>query len=168
MSRESRTVYSGKVVDVVVETWNGAEAEVVEHPDAATIVAVDTEGCVTLVRQLRLPTGGDLIELPAGKLDDDEEPLAAAKRELEEETGLRGGRWQAVTTFYTTPGFCREQMHLFFAEGLERGEPGERDDGEEIELVRWPVAEIESHLGEIRDGKTLTGLLLYLARRRDV
>jgi ADP-ribose pyrophosphatase len=167
MKRDSRTVYEGKVVDVVVERWDETQAEVVVHPDSVTVVPVDREGYVTLVRQLRVPTGGQLLELPAGKLDDGEEPLAAAKRELEEETGLRGGEWEAVTEFFTTPGFCRERMHLFFAEGLERGEPGGRDEDEDIELVRLPVSELESRMGELRDAKTLVGLLLYLQRRAE-
>jgi ADP-ribose pyrophosphatase len=164
MKRTARTVYEGKVVSVNVETWDEAEAEVVEHPDSVAIVAVDRHAQVTLVRQLRVPAGEPLLELPAGKLDEGEEPLAAAKRELEEETGLRGGEWVAVMTFFTTPGFCREKMHVFFATGLERGEPGAQDEDEDIELVRWPVDEIEARVPELRDGKTLVGLLLYLSR----
>jgi ADP-ribose pyrophosphatase len=67
--------------------------------------------------------------------------------------------------FWTTPGFCREQMHLFAAEGVARGEPQPEDD-EDLELVRWPLAELESHLGAIEDAKTLAGVLLYLHTRR--
>lgn len=165
MKRDARTVYEGKVVSVTLERWDELEAEVVEHPDAVTIVAVDGDGCVTLVRQLRVPAAERLLELPAGKLEEGEAPLAAARRELEEETGLRGGEWAEITEFFTTPGFCREKMHLFFAEGVEQGEPGAQDEDEEIELVRWPVAELESRLPELRDAKTLVGLLLYLSRR---
>ena len=165
MRQDARTVYEGKVLDVVVERWDETEAEVVEHPDAVTIVPVDVEGFVTLVRQLRVPTGGTLLELPAGKLDEGEQPLEAARRELREETGLHGGDWEAVAEFFTTPGFCRERMHLFFAEGLERGEPSAQDDDEDLELVRWPANELEPRLHELRDAKTLTGLLFYLRRR---
>ena len=165
MKRSERTVYEGKVVKVSIEEWDETEAEVVQHPHSVTVVAVDREGSVTLVRQLRVPATDWLLELPAGKLDEGEEPLAAARRELEEETGLRGGDWEAVTEFFTTPGFCREKMHLFFAENLEQGEPGEQDEDEEIELVRWPLAELRERLPDLRDGKTLAGLLLYLSLR---
>jgi ADP-ribose pyrophosphatase len=130
-----------------------------------TIVAVDDEDCVTLVRQFRAPARKALLELPAGKIDDGEDPAAAARRELEEEAGLRGGRWDEVTAFFTTPGFCNERMHVFFAEGLERGEHGERDADEEIELERWPVREVVRRIGELEDAKTIAALLLYASRR---
>lgn len=156
-----RTVYEGKRIDVTVEVWDGREREIVEHPGAVAIVAVDTEGCVTLVRQLREATGGDLLELPAGTREPGEDPLATARRELQEETGLSGGDWREVWEFWTTPGFTRERMTLFFAEGVEPGEASPEVD-ESFELVRWPVAEIESKLGEIEDAKTLVGLLLFV------
>jgi ADP-ribose pyrophosphatase len=157
----SRTVYDGKLIDVTVERWGEHEREIVEHPGAVAIVAVDRDGMVTLVRQLREAVRKDLVELPAGTLEEGESPLASARRELQEETGLAGGSWREAVAFYTTPGFCRERMHLFIAEELERGESSPADD-EELELVRWPVAEIESHLAELEDAKTLVGLLLYL------
>lgn len=166
MSGSPRTVYRGKVVEVVRERWGDFEAEIVEHPDSVAVVAVDLEGFVTLVRQLRAPARQRLLELPAGKVDPDEGPLAAARRELAEETGLRGGTWQALTSFFTTPGFCRERMHVYLAEGVEPGEPGRRDDDEDIEAVRWAGSELEARLDEIEDGKTLVGLLLYLRRSR--
>jgi ADP-ribose pyrophosphatase len=87
--------------------------------------------------------------------------LTTAKRELKEECGLRGGEWRELAAFWTTPGFCRERMHLFAADGLERGDPEPAAD-EELELVRWRVEEVEQRLGEIEDAKTLAGLLLYL------
>ena len=160
----SRTVYDGKLFDVVVEEWDGREREIVEHPGATAIVAIDREGCVTLVRQLREAARKQLLELPAGTLEEGEEPLASAQRELAEEVGLRGGRWRELAAFYTTPGFCRERMHLFLAEDLERGAANPEED-EEVEIVRWQVAEIESRLGELEDAKTIAGLLLYLHAR---
>ena len=158
-----RTVYDGTLFDVTVEEWNGREREIVEHPGAVCIVPVDCDGYVTLVRQLREATGGELLEIPAGTREPGEEPLETAKRELAEETGLTGGEWREVTAFWTTPGFTRERMTLFFAEGVEPGEASPEED-ESFELVRWPVAEIESRLGEIEDAKSLVGLLLYLNR----
>jgi ADP-ribose pyrophosphatase len=161
---ESRTVYDGKLVDVVVERWGEQEREIVEHPGAVAIVAVDVEDKVVLVRQLREPARKKLLEIPAGTVDAGEEPLETAKRELAEETGLRGGRWQHAASFWTTPGFCRELMHVFVAEGVEEGERRPEDD-EEIELMRVPVAEIADRLGDLEDAKTLAGLLLYLRSR---
>jgi ADP-ribose pyrophosphatase len=160
----SRTVYDGKLFDVVVEEWDGREREIVEHPGATAIVAIDREGCVTLVRQLREAARKQLLELPAGTLEEGEEPLASAQRELAEEVGLREGRWRELAAFYTTPGFCRVRMHLFLAEDLERGAAIPEED-EEVEIVRWQVAEIESRLGELEDAKTIAGLLLYLHAR---
>jgi ADP-ribose pyrophosphatase len=159
---ESRTVYEGSLIDVTVEQWGDYEREIVEHPGAVAIVAVDRNGMVTLVRQLREPARRELVELPAGTLGPGEEPLAAARRELEEETGLRGGEWRELAAFWTTPGFCRERMTLFAAEGVEAGGTIDLDADEEIELECWPLAEVGSRLGEIEDAKTLAGLLLYL------
>jgi ADP-ribose diphosphatase len=160
----ARVVYDGRQFQVVVERWSGREREIVEHPGSAAIVAVDDEDCVTLVRQLREPARRPLIELPAGTLEVGEDPLACAKRELEEEVGLVGGRWRSLGSFFTTPGFCNERMHLFLAEGVERGEARPESD-EEVEVVRWSVNKLEGHIPELEDGKTIAGLLLFLAKR---
>jgi ADP-ribose pyrophosphatase len=157
-------VWQGKLLGVTVEQWGENEREIVEHPGAVAIVAVDEEGFLTLVRQLREATHAHLLELPAGTAETGEEPLATAQRELREECGLNGGEWRELAAFWTTPGFCRERMYLFVAEGVERGEPDPAAD-EELELVRWPVAEIGERLHEIEDAKTLAGLLLYLRAR---
>lgn len=158
---DTRTVYDGKLFDVVVERWGDHEREIVEHPGAVAIVALDDEGMVALVRQRREAARKELLELPAGTLEDGEQPLASAQRELKEETGLTGGTWRELAAFYTTPGFCRERMHLFLAEGMQHGKASPEED-EQLELVRWPAAEIERRLGEIEDAKSLAGLLLYL------
>ena len=157
----ARTAYNGRLIDVTVERWGENEREIVEHPGAVAIVAVDAEGAVTLVRQLREPARAELLELPAGTLEEGEAPLTTAKRELAEETGLTGGRWRELAGFYTTPGFCREYMHVFLAEELDPGEARQEVD-ESIELVRVPRDELEARLSEIEDAKTLAGLLLYL------
>jgi ADP-ribose diphosphatase len=161
----SHTVYDGKLFDVTVERWGDHEREIVEHPGAVAIVAVDTEGMVALVRQPREAARKQLLELPAGTLEEGEEPLESAHRELEEETGLTGGSWRELAAFYTTPGFCRERMHLFVAEGVERGDAKPEAD-EQLELVRWRVDDIGAQLGELEDAKTLAGLLLYLRETR--
>jgi ADP-ribose diphosphatase len=157
----ARTVYDGKLIDVTLELWGENEREIVEHPGAVAIVPVDAEGGLVLVRQLREPARAQLLELPAGTLEKGESPLATAKRELAEETGLSGGRWRELASFYTTPGFCREYMHLFLAEDLDAGEAQQEAD-EAIELVRIPRDALETILVEIEDAKTLVGLLLYL------
>jgi len=157
----ARRVYEGSLLGLTVERWGGNEREIVEHPGAVAVVAVDDEGYVALVRQLREPARKRLLELPAGTAEPGEEPLATAQRELQEECGLRGGEWRELAAFWTTPGFCRERMHLFAAEGVVKGDASPAPD-EDLELVRWPVAELDARLGEIEDAKTLAGLLLYL------
>ncbi len=161
---DSRSVYEGRLFDVVVESWGGREREIVEHPGSAAIVAVDSDGFVTLVRQLREPARESLLELPAGTLERDEEPIDCARRELEEEAGLTGGTWRELGTFFTTPGFCTERMHVFLAEDVEHGEARPEID-EDVELVRWRVDQLGQHVSELKDAKTIAALLLYLRFR---
>lgn len=162
----ARRVYEGALIGLTVEQWGDHEREIVEHPGAVAIVAVDDEGYVALVRQLREPTRQRLLELPAGTAEPGEDPLTTAQRELREECGLSGGEWRELAAFWTTPGFCRERMHVFAAERVERGEAAPADD-EDLELVRWPVSEIADRLHEIEDAKSIAGLLLYLNTRPD-
>ena len=161
---DSKVVYDGRLVGVTVERWGDHEREIVEHPGAVAIVAVDAGDRVVFVRQLREPARKELLELPAGTLGPGEEPREAARRELVEETGLSGGTWAHGATFWTTPGFCRELMHLFLAADLDEGEPRLEQD-ESIEVVRIPVAELPARLGGLEDAKTLAGVLLYLRQR---
>jgi len=157
----AESVWRGRLLGVTVERWGEHEREIVEHPGAVAVVAVDGEGYVTLVRQLREATRQRLLELPAGTAEPGEDPLTTARRELQEECGLTGGEWRELAAFWTTPGFCRERMHVFAAEGVERGEAAPAED-EDLEVVRWPVAEVGELLDEIEDAKTFAGLLLYL------
>jgi ADP-ribose pyrophosphatase len=157
-------IYDGKLIDLVVETWGDNAREIVEHPGSVAILAVDAQERVILVRQLREPARKQLLELPAGGLEPGEEPLASARRELREETGLHSGDWHEAAAFWTSPGFCNEHMHLFVATGVQEGD-AEVDADEQIEIVRWSTAEVVARLGEIEDAKTLAGLLLYLRDR---
>jgi len=153
-------LYEGRLISVVVED----DKEIVEHPGSVAIVAVDADDRVVLVRQPRAPAGKALIEIPAGTLEAGEDPEATARRELEEETGLRGGRWEQLARFWTTPGFVREEMHLYLAEGCDEGEPATEDD-EEIELLRWTRDEVDRRVADLEDVKTIAGLLLWLRAR---
>jgi ADP-ribose pyrophosphatase len=152
--------YEGKHIDVAIEDGK----EVVLHGPAVAIVAIDNDDTVTFVRQERSGARGKLLELPAGNVDDGEEPLATAQRELREETGLHGGEWVEVARVYSSPGFCDERMHIFIARGLSRGKASP-EGSEDIELVRVPVSELETLIAEVEDAKTLAGLLLYLRLR---
>jgi ADP-ribose pyrophosphatase len=153
------SLYEGPIFRV--ERRDGRD--VVVHAPVAAVVAVDREEHVTLVRQHRVPADATLLELPAGFVEDGESPFETARRELAEETGLHGGDWVELATFFTSAGFTDEQLHLFLATGLEPGEASPEDD-EELELVRVPVADVPRLIAECRDAKTLIGLLL-LARR---
>ena len=140
--------------------------EIVDHPGSVAIVAVDTQRQVWLVKQRREPARKELLELPAGTREDGEDPLTTAKRELEEECGLVGGEWRELISGWTTPGFVREHMTLYLAEGVEPGGEQDLDEGEDVQIVKWPVDEIESRYGELDDLKTQLGLLLYLRDQR--
>jgi ADP-ribose pyrophosphatase len=160
MRRMDREVlFHGRMYDVV----RTQDRDVVEHGPAVAVVAVSGD-CVTLVRQERVPAGSKVLELPAGMLEEGEPPLTAAQRELREETGLHGGEWVEAATFFTSPGYTDEKMHLFIATSLEEGE-AEPDAGEELDVVRVPLDEVPSLLDEIDDAKTLVGLLLLLRYR---
>ena len=160
-------VYQGKIIHV--EKWqvalpNGKQAlrEVVRHKGAAAIVAVDAEGRVTLVRQYRVAVGRFTWEIPAGKLDtEQEDPFHAAQRELEEETGLQAENWQFLTCIDTTPGFCTERISIYLATGLSQ-HPAHPDADEFLSLCRLPLSEaVEKCMrAELRDSKTVVGLLM--------
>ena len=161
---EREVVWRGKLFQVVVERWDGREREVVEHPGSVAIVAFDREGRLVLTRQFREGVGRELLELPAGIVDEGEDELVAAQRELAEETGLCGGRWRRLRRLYPSPGFLREPITLFLAEELDEGE-ADLDEGEQLELVRLTPQEIEMTLPALEDSKTLVGVLLVLRER---
>ncbi len=138
---------------------------IVRHAGSAVMIAVE-ENRILLVKQFRLPAQKDLWELPAGKVDEGETPLEAAKRELVEETGYSANRWEPLIAYYPSPGFMEEKMNLFLATNLTKGTATPMED-ERIE-VRWFGREELREMvyaGEIEDGKTLVGFLLWDGRR---
>ena len=131
------------------------------------VLAVDDKGRVLLERQYRHAAAQYLWELPAGRIDDGEKPLAAAKRELEEETGYRAKRWKRVLFFYATPGFVAEPMSVFLAEDLTAGTARPEDD-EVIYKRLVPLSKAVDMVmrGTIRDAKTISGVLWFSQRRK--
>ncbi len=155
---------------MVEETFrheDGEEAtrEIVRHKGAVGVVAHDGER-IYLVRQPREAIGvPDLLEIPAGKLDvEGEEPLAAAKRELAEEIGKAAEHWELLHPFYTSAGFTDEECLVYLATGLSDAE-AETDEHERIDIETRPLSELDALIDEVRDAKTLIGLL-ELRRRR--
>ncbi len=134
--------------------------DIVRHPGAVVIVPLLDDGRVCLIQQYRHSVKETLIELPAGTLEPPEPPLACAQRELIEETGFRAARIEQVHAFYLSPGILDEKMRLFLATGLTAGDP-QREAGEEIDNALVPLAESVAMIfrGEIRDAKTIVGLL---------
>lgn len=135
---------------------------VVRHPGSAVMMAVDARKRILLVRQFRLPAERYLWELPAGKLDPGETVLAAAKRELIEETGYRAKKWKKLAHYWPSPGFLGETMTIFIATELTEGEATPMED-ERIEKRWFTSAELDTMIGagKIHDGKTLIGYLTW-------
>ncbi|HEX4760742.1 MAG TPA: NUDIX hydrolase [Thermoleophilaceae bacterium] len=157
-------VWKGRIADVRVERWREEDGEVVErevvgHPGAVAVLAHDGEQ-IYLVSQPREPVGEPrFLELPAGKLDDDsEDVLATAKRELAEEIGKGARTWKHLTTFYSSPGFSDEEIHVYLATDLY-DESAEAEDEERIEIVTVPLSKLDDLIRDNRDSKTLVGLL---------
>jgi ADP-ribose pyrophosphatase len=167
----TETVYEGNFFTVVRSTFRHedgeeAEREIVTHPGAVGIVVLDGDQ-LWFVRQPREAIGvPDLLELPAGKLDEDgESPLETAKRELAEELGKAATDWEPLGAFYTSPGFADEQVHLFLATGIsDLDERPAVEENERIDAEARPLSELDAILAEATDSKTIIGL--YRLRER--
>ena len=174
----SKLAYDGKVFSVYtdkVEEPGGRvnTRDVIRHNGSVVMLAVDEsknpkDPDVLLVRQYRHAAGQFLYELPAGRIDVGETPLAGAKRELIEETGYRAKRWTLLTKYFASPGFLCEWMQIYLARDIRDGVATPEQD-EEIEIFRVPLSEALSMIAarKIHDGKTLIGLLLYDEARRN-
>ena len=163
------SVYAGRLVDVRVERFRHSDGEVVtrevvRHRGAVGIVAHDCE-VVWLVRQPREAVAAEgLLEIPAGRLDvDGESPEAAARRELAEEIGRGARSWQPILSYYSSPGFTDERVYLFCATDLH-AQSARSEENERIEIVAWPLAQLDRAIEESGDAKTVIGLL-WLQRR---
>lgn len=161
----SEAIYRGQVVDLTLERValsSGATVtmELIHHPGAAAVVALDADGDVVLVDQYRYATGGRMLEVPAGKLDAGETPEICAARELAEEAGFRCARLESLGWIWTTPGFTNEKIWLFLARDLERSAAAPEAD-ELLEVVRMPFGDAVAAAfdGRINDGKSICALL---------
>jgi ADP-ribose pyrophosphatase len=160
----TRKVYAGRVVHLHVDRVqlpNGVtvDLEVIRHPGASAVVPLKDNGTVILIRQFRHAAGGFIYEIPAGKLNQGEDPLHCAERELEEEIGYRAGRFQLLSSIFTAPGFTDEVIHVYLGTGLTAGRQ-QLDRDEVLEVVEMPITKAVEmiHSGEIRDAKTIVGL----------
>jgi len=169
---DSKEVYNCKLFrvteDKAVDPKNGFEIKrsVVRHAGSAVMIAMDDKKRILLVRQYRLPAADYLWELPAGKVDDGEKPLQAAKRELAEETGYKARKWTKLVSFFASPGYVQERMTIFLATDLIQGAATPMDD-EQIE-TRWFKRKELGQLirdGKIDDGKTIIGYYMATDKR---
>lgn len=161
----SDRLFEGKVINLRLDHVELPDKkitirEIIEHPGAAAIIAIDDSGRIPFVRQYRKPVEKYLLEIPAGKLETGEIPEACAKRELEEETGYTADSISKLMTFYTTPGFSDEIMHLYLATGLKLGLQN-LDFDEHIELFWHSLPEAMGMIydGTIEDAKTIVALM---------
>lgn len=166
--RSSERVYSGSIFDVVTESVrlpSGLEQDwaIVEHRGAVAVAPLLEDGRLVLVEQYRHAAGDWMLEVPAGRLEAGEEPLTAARRELEEETGYRAGSWKELASFLPAPGFCSERITLFLASDLVAVPGGGLDHDEDEELRTVALSPREVLDGRCQDAKTLLAAALLVA-----
>ena len=162
----SEMIYEGKILNLrrdLVEVKDGGTSyrEIIEHSGGVAVAAVTDDNQMILVRQYRKAAEQDILEIPAGRREDQEDPLVAAMRELREETGYTARKFSHLTSFYATIGYCTEVIHVYLATGLTPGET-DFDEHEAIEMETYPIDELKQMIfdGEIVDGKTITAILL--------
>lgn len=160
----TKPLYEGRHVDFVAKTYRRAdgtevEREIVEHPGSVAVLAHDDEFAYLVTQPREAVEEDELLEIPAGTLDvEGESELECAQRELAEEAELRAEEWKVLHVIYPSPGFLTEKVTIFEATALSPAE-GQRDDDEEIEIVRLDLAEIDNALPQIRDATTVIALL---------
>ena len=165
-ARNEEILHDGPRFSVHRAEFDGRTREWVQAPDAVAVVAYDDEQ-LYLIRQLREAIGrDDVLELPAGIMDEEgEEPIDTARRELREEIGMEADDWEHATTFFSSSGFTDEKVHVFLATGLRKVAEPDADGEEGLELVPWPLADLDGLIDGNPDAKTLIGLL-WLSRAR--
>ncbi|MEW9111043.1 NUDIX domain-containing protein [Cytobacillus gottheilii] len=164
---KSESIFKGRIISLQVddvELPNGkhAKRELIKHPGAVAVLAVTDEQKIIMVEQYRKALEKTIVEIPAGKLEQGEDPQECAKRELEEETGYEAAEWSLLTSFYTSPGFADEIVHLYIAKGLSQKEnSAELDEDEFVNLMELTLAEAEQLVDEQRiyDAKTAYAVL---------
>jgi ADP-ribose pyrophosphatase len=166
---ETKALHRGKHVDFVAKRYRHAdgsevEREVIEHPGSVAILARDAEFAYLVAQPREAVEEEELLEIPAGTLDHEgESELECAQRELAEEAELQAEEWSVLHVIYPSPGFLSEKVTIFEATGLSPAN-GERDEDEEIEIVRLDLAELDKALPQIRDATTVIALQ-YLQRK---
>lgn len=162
----SKSVYNGNIINVELMTVtlpDGSQAtrDIVRHPGASAVIALNEKGEMYMVRQFRKPLEAESLEIPAGKLDHGEDPLECARRELKEETGLSAGRLKHIVSIHSTPGFSDEVLHLYAALNLFEGDSC-ADADEFISTERYSVPQLLDMIldGRITDAKTIIGVFL--------
>lgn len=163
----SRRVYDGRIINLRVDTvalkdGNTCTREVVEYAGAVAIVPLNDKGELLLVRQFRYAVGKTLLEIPAGKIEPGEDHTASARRELLEETGYEAKNIEPLISFFTTPGFTNEQIHVFLATGLTlKNQNLDDDEFIDVELVPFESALDLIATGKICDAKSVAGILAF-------
>jgi ADP-ribose pyrophosphatase len=162
----TETIFEGRVFnvrqdEVALSNEKTARFDIVEHRDSVSLIPLDEIGRVWFVRQYRHPIGGELLELPAGVLNEGEEPESCALREIREEIGMAAGQIRKIGEFYLAPGYSTEYMHVFLAKDLQE-DPLDPDDDEMITVEKIPLEDAYAmiHAGQIRDAKTISALYL--------
>ncbi|AOH55599.1 ADP-ribose pyrophosphatase [Peribacillus muralis] len=169
----SEKIFTGRVISLQVDEvelpdGKTSKREIVKHPGAVAIIALTADNKIIMVEQYRKALERSLIEIPAGKLEKGEEPVLSAERELEEETGYECEKMEHIISFYTSPGFADELVHLYVAHNLKKKEnAAPLDEDEFVELIELTLEEAENHLleGKIQDAKTAYAVQYLLLKK---
>ncbi|MGN1421476.1 MAG: HAD hydrolase-like protein [Eubacterium sp.] len=163
-TEEVQGIFNGRIITVHNDTvtlvdGESAQREVVDHPGGVAVVGLTEDNEILLVRQFRYPYKETILEIPAGKLEKDEDPREAGIREFKEECGAQAERFESLGEIYPTPGYCGEIIRIFYAEGITYGEQN-LDEDEFLDVVKMPIKECISKImnGEIKDAKTIAGI----------
>ena len=168
---KEQTIYDGKILklnrdEVLLENGEHAIREVIHHSGGAGVLAVDDEENIFLVKQFRYPYHEEMLEIPAGKLNEGEDPLECAKRELEEETGMCADKWESLGVYRPTPGYTDEKLYIFLATKLKNGTQ-RLDEDEFLDIEKYDLFRAVKMIerGEITDAKTVIAIYKYLIDR---